>query len=160
MNRQRLSHQTIIAGLGLLLTVGCTASTTLTPTPIPSTATPIPPTTTPLPPTATPLPPTATPKEKYEEVDPSELNIVFEGSLQSFEMDSAGNVIAVEGTVTRITVGGKSIALSSNKILLEDKEAFIVTRDYGKIKVTFDSFGRVILWLKPSQKEKLKELLK
>lgn len=63
MNRQRLSHQSIIVGLIILFMVGCTSPATPTSTPIPPTATPIPPTHTSVLPSATPtpVPPTPTP---------------------------------------------------------------------------------------------------
>ena len=98
-------------------------------------------------------------EEQYEKVDPRELYIVFEASLQSLTVDAAGNIIEIEGVVTRLAVGDKPIELSSDKILLEGTDAFVVTKDYGKIKITSTSTGGVTIWLKPSQKEKLKELL-
>jgi hypothetical protein len=115
---------------------------------------------TPIPPTSTPIPLTATLVEQYQKIDSNELDIVVEGSLKSLLVDSDGNIDDVEGTVTKLTVEGKLIGLSSDKILLEGREAFIATKDYGKIKITFNSTGGVTAWLKPSQKERLKELVK
>jgi hypothetical protein len=153
MNHQRVPHQIIILAIGLLLTAGCTAIS-------PSTPTIVPPTVTPLPPTATLIPPTATPEEKYEELDPSDLYIEIEGSIQNLEVDAAGGVISIKGVVDRMAVGDKPIELSSNEISLEGTDAFIATKNFGKIKITFDSLGSATLWLKPSQKEMIKELLK
>jgi hypothetical protein len=42
--------------------------------------------------------------------------------------------------------------------VLEGNEAFIATRDYGKIKLTY-GFGGVSFWLRPSQRKQLEKLL-
>jgi hypothetical protein len=135
MNNQQLLQRISNVGLVLFLLAGCSVPV-VTPTQIPPTPT----------------------EEMYEELDPNELAIVFEGSLKRLEVDSDGNVVQVDGIVTKMVVGDQQIALSSDKILLEGREAFIATKDYGKIKVKFNSSGGATLWLKPSQKERLKEL--
>ncbi len=111
-------------------------------------------------PTLAPVPPT--PVEKYEQVDPSKLLIDFQADIPGeVRWDAAGNITAFGGgKVTRFTVGGKPIELVSDDMLLEEKEVFIVTKDYGKIKVTFNSNFTISLWLKPSQKAELLRLIK
>lgn len=132
MCRHKFLRQLMGAGLILFLLAGCGAS-------------------------ATPLV-----EEKYEQVDPSELQMDFQADIPGeVRWDAEGNVTAFGGgKVTRFTVGGKSIELASDDLLLEDKEVFIVTKDYGRIKVTFNSNFTISLWLKPSQKEKFMELIK
>lgn len=105
----------------------------------------------------------ATPaEEKYEQVNPSELSIDFQVDIPgAVRWDADGNITEFGGgKVTRFTIGGKSIELISNDLLLEENEVFIVTKDYGKVKVTFNSNFTISLWLKPSQKAKLMELIK
>ncbi len=101
--------------------------------------------------------PTATPKaEVYEKLDPSEVNVSGEASFQSITQDAFGNVTEIDGVVTRLNINGKPIELASGKFVLEGGDVFIETRDYGKIKVTFGSYGRTMtLWLKPSQREQI-----
>jgi hypothetical protein len=101
-------------------------------------------------------------EEKYEQVNPSELSIDFQADIPgAVRWDADGNITEFGGgKVTRFTVGGKPIELVSDDLLLEGKEVFIVTKDYGKIKVTFNSSFTISLWLKPSQKAKLMELVK
>lgn len=103
-----------------------------------------------------------TPVEKYEQVDPSKLSIDFQADIPGeVRWDAEGNITAFGGgKVTRFTVGGKPIELVSDDMLLEEKEVFIVTKDYGKIKVTFNSNFTISLWLKPSQKAEILELIK
>ena len=106
--------------------------------------------------------PAAPVEEKYEQVNPSELSIDFQADIPgAVRWDADGNITEFGGgKVTRFAVGGKPIELVSDDLLLEGKEVFIVTKDYGKIKVTFNSNFTISLWLKPSQKEKFMELIK
>ena len=96
--------------------------------------------------------------ETYQELDSRELHMRFEAALKSLEVDSAGNVVSVDGTVKTLAVGDETIALLSDKIQMDGPDAVIATKDYGKIKVTFDSNARATFWLKPSQKEQIKKL--
>lgn len=105
----------------------------------------------------------ATPVEEiYEQVNSSELSIDFQADIPgAVRWDADGNITEFGGgKVTLFAVGGKPIELVSNDLLLEGKEVFIVTKDYGKIKVTFNYNFTISLWLKPSQKAKLMELIK
>lgn len=157
MNTYRLQYLWLTGVLVVVFIVGCVAANsnmatqtdqpTSTTTPIPLTATPPKPT------------PTSTPEE-YEPLDPDELYIDMTGSMQSLTVNSAGEVEAIEGTVTHMMVGNTSIALVSREIVLEAGEAFVTTEEYGKIKLVFDSLGRVTIWLTPTQKEKLQQLAK
>lgn len=101
-------------------------------------------------------------EEKYEQVNPSELSMDFQADIPgAIRWDADGNVTEFGGgKVTRFTVGGKPIELVSDDLLLEGGEVFIVTKEYGKIKMTFNSNFTISLWLKPSQKEKFMELIK
>jgi hypothetical protein len=101
-------------------------------------------------------------EEKYEQVDPLELSMDFQADIPgAIRWDADGNITEFGGgKVTRFTVGGKPIELVSDDLLLEGEEVFIVTKEYGKIKVTFNSNFTISLWLKPSQKEKFMELIK
>jgi formylglycine-generating enzyme required for sulfatase activity len=112
---------------------------------------------------AAPAPPAVTPTpddEKYEKVDPSELPIDLQASMSGrVAWDNDGNVTEFGGgKVTRFVVGGKPIELVSDEMTLAGKEVFVATKEYGKIKVTFDPGFGLAVWLKPSQKSQLIEL--
>jgi hypothetical protein len=105
---------------------------------------------------------TAPADEKYEPVDRSELPIDFAAEMSGSVMtDADGNITEFGGgKVVQLALNGNPIDLVSEDLLLEGNEVFIDTKDYGKIKVTFNPNFTVGLWLKPSQKAKLKELMK
>lgn len=102
----------------------------------------------------------ASPTDEYRPVDPAELHIVFEAQLTRLSVDSDGNVRAVEGVVTTMSVGDTKIELASDKITMEDTDAFVTTKEYGKIKVTFNSNAQSTFWLTASQKKNLLKLKK
>jgi len=105
----------------------------------------------------------ATPVEEiYEQVNSSELSIDFQADIPgAVRWDADGNITEFGGgKVTLFAVGGKPIELVSNDLLLEGKEVLIVTKDYGNITVTSKYNFTITLWLKPSQKATLMELIK
>ena len=63
------------------------------------------------------------------------------------------------GKVASLTVGGKKLELVSSEIAQDAKErSWIVTKNYGRIRITSAYSGGLVLWLTPSQKESLKAL--
>lgn len=149
MSRLKAFHVAIFF-VFILFLVGCSA-----PIPDPPTATPVPPTATPVPPTATSVPV----EEKYEQVSPSELKMDIQTEFNGrVEWDKDGNVTKFEGgKITRFTVAGKPIALSSNDFLWDNQKVYIDTKDYGKFLISFN-YNSMGLWLKPSQIAKIKAL--
>ena len=115
------------------------------------------------PPALTPQSNTVNPKqavpEKYKRLaDPRELglHIAVQTTLLRGTPNDDG---AVEGKVTSLTVGGKKLELASSDIAQDAKDrSWIVTKDYGRIRITGAYSGGLILWLTPSQKESLKAL--
>lgn len=98
--------------------------------------------------------------ETYEKVDPAELRIAFEGAFKSLEVNSSGEVVQINGVVKKLAVGNKPIELETDRVAHENKTAFIVTKSYGKLKVTFDSNAQATFWLTPSQRKRLLALAK
>lgn len=63
----------------------------------------------------------------------------------------------VEGKVDNVAIGGKPLELSSNEIVNDGSGSWVVTKTYGRIRVSGGSYGMVV-WLTPSQKARLKAL--
>ena len=99
-------------------------------------------------------------KEVYEKINPSEFSFNFYGSMKRLHVDSAGNVLDVEGEVDELSLSGNKLALESKALTKIGNDVFIITKDYGKIKVTFNSNGQAKIWLTPKQKKMFKKLLK
>ena len=99
-------------------------------------------------------------KQVYQKLDPAELHIVFVAQMKSLGVDSDGNVLGVEGVVKTMAIGDTKIELISDKITLEGSEAWVNTKEYGKIKVTFNSNAEATLWVTTVQKKALLKLKK
>ena len=107
-------------------------------------------------PQTAPKQPAAGQSEDYVEVDPSELAF----SIRDFYCDG---VVSSEGTkpiggeVGEVTCEGKALELVSKQF----DDGFIVTKEYGKIKVCFSSSlsgESFSVWLTPPQREALLSL--
>jgi hypothetical protein len=103
---------------------------------------------------------TSADEEQYEQFDNKEFNIRFEAALKALAVDSAGKVVRVEGTVKELSVGKCRIELASEQLVMEKGNACVLTKDYGKIRVTFDSNAVTTLWLTRTQKDRLKAIAK
>jgi len=92
-------------------------------------------------------------KEKYQPIDSSEykFDLKVKGNIR---WDKDGN-ITDSPTIGAFTCRGEKIELLSDKI----EDNFILTKDYGKIKVK-GGFSGITLYLTQSQKIKFKKLLK
>ena len=91
--------------------------------------------------------------EIYEELDPSEISCGVKGA--SFTKSNTADGYRFEGvSVEKLICEGQEIPLLSRKF---DGD-FLITRDYGKIKIMFGedtltpSFS---IWVKPEQKKAL-----
>ena len=92
--------------------------------------------------------------ETYELVNLSELPMEFEMGFGAV-MVTPGNAIgAMTGHARRLTLAGKEIALVSDQELTVGgtNTPFVVTKDYGKVKVAMNSDWSWTFWLTPSQK--------
>jgi hypothetical protein len=98
--------------------------------------------------------------EPFHKVSLTELPFQFTAAMKSLEVDSAGNTIDVEGVVKEFSLDGKQIELEVDKLTKVGNDVFILTRSYGKVKVTFDSNARTTIWLTSSQTKKFKALRK
>jgi hypothetical protein len=98
--------------------------------------------------------------EVYEKLDPIELHVSCSAQLTKLHVDSAGNVLDVEGRVERMMVGHTPIELASDKILLQAGKGIIVTKSFGEVKFTSSSNAKFTFWVTALQKEKLKALQK
>lgn len=97
---------------------------------------------------------------KYEKATHDNLPFVFDAELTKLHVDSEDNIKEIEGRIITFSLGGKPIDLASDKVTIEGKDAFVLTKTYGKIKITSDSNARVTFWVTPEQKKKLLKLLK
>jgi hypothetical protein len=97
--------------------------------------------------------------EKYERLNnPRELGLDIEVQA-TLTRGTPNDDGVVEGKVASLTVGGKKLELVSSDIAQDAKErSWIVTKNYGRIRITSAYSGGLILWLTPSQKESLKAL--
>ena len=97
------------------------------------------------------------PKSKYEPIDPSELAFELRGYYMRGIVGSDGTVPS--GGFDEFLCEGQTLELESN----EFQDGFILTKDYGKIKIRFsnsihgDGFS---IWLTAKQKAALKKALK
>lgn len=62
----------------------------------------------------------------------------------------------VQGKVTSLTVGGKPLALVSGEIVNDNKGSWVVTKAYGRIRISGAYSGGIMFWLTPSQRMSLK----
>ena len=103
--------------------------------------------------------PAARPKiEEYEKVNPQELLIDGETNVKRVEYGADNKLIDIQGVVKTFTVGGKPVELETNTLANEGGDAFILTKNIGKIKIVFNSDGSSSLWLTASQKRLVKEI--
>lgn len=105
----------------------------------------------------------AQPQESYTKIDSSDLLFAFVARIKGYTMDSARNLIAVEGVVTEFTLAGKSVDLETDRLVAEGGKPgtaaniFVLTKKFGKVKVTWDLLGGEEIWLTPSQKKQFYE---
>ncbi|MGH9675514.1 MAG: ankyrin repeat domain-containing protein, partial [Candidatus Acidiferrum sp.] len=104
-------------------------------------------------------------EEKYERLDSDELHLQFEPAISSLQQEGRGldvpgfNVVRVDGVVKKLAVGNTDIELATDRIGADQGFLTVATRSYGTIR--FELFGNGLrVWLKPSQKKALLELLK
>lgn len=107
-------------------------------------------------------PQTTTPKkspvaETYTKVkDPDEFGLHIETELTMLRRSPDDNG-PVSGNVTSLIVGGKPAELVTNQIV-DDK--WVVTKKFGRIKITGAYSGGLVFWLTPSQRTQIKALLR
>ena len=104
------------------------------------------------------LPGTCFAEEEYQKVEPSDdLDFDFEISVQDAFFTEGGKKVVIQGgEVTKFTLNDKEIELNTKELL---ENGFVDTVKFGKIKVTFDPRFKSTIWLTPSQKKKMKDLL-
>ncbi|MBW1707127.1 MAG: hypothetical protein JRJ86_18540 [Deltaproteobacteria bacterium] len=99
--------------------------------------------------------------QRYQPVDQSELYFVFRAKLKSVSVDADGNIQNIDGKVDQFRLlHGDPIELETQDIVLEGKDAFIHTKNYGKVKITMNSNMQTTIWLTPEQKKEFLELKK
>lgn len=106
---------------------------------------------------------TAASSEKYEEADPQGLRLDYRASLKQLQMDASGHIVKIDYTITKFAVGAVDIELTTNRVDIDpddQKFGMILTKNFGTFRLTFDGGGSASLWLKPSQKKNLLNLLK
>jgi hypothetical protein len=100
--------------------------------------------------------------EEYELMAAQEIPLTAQISAREFEQaaDCSGDI---QGTVDILQVGSTQLELETNAIVHEDNKAWIVTKSYGKIRISGGYAGDhppsgLCFWLTPSQKARLKKL--
>lgn len=89
--------------------------------------------------------------------DPKALDLDFRATL-SFHVDG-GNMTNVKVHVDHFSVGGRDIELLSNDLASDDESFWVLTKAYGRMKVTSDAPQNSFdLWMPPSQRKALKAL--
>jgi Tol biopolymer transport system component len=86
-----------------------------------------------------------------------EFGLVAEFRFQSF-VQSSDNTGPVEGAVVALAVGRRQILLETNKIVQADNQSWIVTKDYGRIRISGGYEGDhppngLCIWLTQHQKD-------
>ena len=95
--------------------------------------------------------------ELYEQVDPSELSFTIKDFYYDAIVDSPGVAKPIGREVGEFFCEGHKLELKSKQF----EDGFIVTVDYGKIKIQFSSSlsgSSFALWLTHEQKKALKAL--
>jgi len=65
----------------------------------------------------------------------------------------------VQGKVSVFYIAGKVLELETNDIVHDSDKAWVVTKKYGKIRITSAYSGGLCIWLTPKQKTNFKKLL-
>jgi TonB family protein len=89
-------------------------------------------------------------EEDYVQVDPAAMGIELTIDGRSV-ISAEGNLIAFEGTVKTLNLRGRPLDLVSPKLATEGNYALILTRQFGKFKVTENE-----LWLTDSQQTRIR----
>ena len=90
------------------------------------------------------------------EVTPSEFNIVCTASFNHFAVGADGNVMAALGVVRYLSILGRPVELANDTLACYAGTAYVVSKQYGELKLTFDSNRNATLWLTPSQRKAIK----
>jgi WD40 repeat protein len=102
-------------------------------------------------------------QDSYTKVERSDLLFAFAVGIKGYTRDSAGDLTDIEGVVTEFTLAGKSISLETDRLVAEGGKPgtaasiFVLTKKFGKVKVTWDLLGGEEIWLTPSQKKQFYE---
>ena len=111
-------------------------------------------------------------EEKYEPA--YGMNIQFEPAISSISKEGRmtdedvlnGHIVpgfdvrSVEGVVKKLAVGNTDIELATDKLGADQGFLTVETKRYGTIRFEFATANSLTIWLKPSQKTALLELLK
>ncbi|MGA2939237.1 MAG: hypothetical protein ABSF52_19365, partial [Syntrophobacteraceae bacterium] len=71
---------------------------------------------------------------------------------------SDGSSDVRQGKVDYLFVGRKRLELQTNNIVHDKQGAWVVTKDFGRIRIAGAAGGGFSFWLTPSQKSQLLEL--
>jgi len=62
-------------------------------------------------------------------------------------------VLRAEGTVRQFSLAGKSIALETDQLVAEGGGIFVVTKQFGRVKVSWETLGGQTVWVTPTQQQ-------
>lgn len=97
--------------------------------------------------------------ESYTKIDRGDLNFGFAAAIKSYVVDSDRKVTRIEGVVKEFSLAGKGIDLETNRLVMDGGSIFILTKDFGRVRVTWDLLGMEEIWLTPSQKKQFEIFL-
>ena len=92
-------------------------------------------------------------------MDSNELQVQFENHIKYSEFGNQGTT-KIDGVVTKLAVGKTDIELETNVLGVDKGFITVSTKKYGVFRFKSGYGLGVTLWLKPSQKAALLELLK
>jgi hypothetical protein len=107
---------------------------------------------------ANPFTPFVASSEQYEETDPRMFGLDLQVAIRQIQMNADGEIAVLDMTVKSCTQNGREMALDNRSITIDKDNPHygaLLTTDYGKFRVQFDSMGGMSLYLTPSQKKKL-----
>jgi hypothetical protein len=107
---------------------------------------------------ANPPTPSVASSEQYEEADSRAVGLDLQVRFRQIQMNADGEIAVLDMTVTSCTQNGRELALDSRSITIDKDNPHygaLLTTDYGKFRLQFDSMGGMSLYLTPSQKKKL-----
>ncbi len=97
--------------------------------------------------------------EKYERLDDSRrLGLRIQVLASRILEKSDGSSDVQQGKVDYLFVGRKRLELQTNNIVHDKQGAWVVTKDFGRIRIAGAAGGGFSFWLTPSQKSQLLEL--
>ena len=102
--------------------------------------------------------------EQYELLKDPSGHFGIVAQLRAKSMEQAGDCSGdIEGSIDMLALGGKQVELVTNEIVHDGGKAWIVTKQYGKIRISGGYAGDnppsgLCFWMTPSQKTRIRAI--